>query len=277
MYRCGTDIDSCGMTYFACQSGFGKCSSPAPENPVPPAGSHPPINTSLNPKMYIDCVTPGHFVLGYDDGLFKYDSAVADTLAKKGVKATFFINGYNWADITLEPYRSVLLKLHKAGHQIASHTFDHLDLQTLSMDALYATLRRNDVAISQVIGVAPRYVRAPFGSVNKKVLQALASWGYIVVWQNIKNADSDHADASIPLKRQLEWSLSNFTVTLDRSDSRVNSFISLAHETLQITATDFTVQAIDYIKKKGYKFVNVGECRTGSPSPSNWYRPLPNW
>ena len=150
-----------------------------------------------------------------------------------------------------------------------------MDLKTLSLDALYATMRRNDVAINKVIGVAPRYVRAPFGSVTPKILQALESWGYIVVWQNINNWDTNHAGPSIPEDQQLLMSLGNVTSTLNNSNPVKNSFISLAHENLAVTAQNYTPQLIDLVKGRGYKFVNIGECLKGSASSSTWYRPLP--
>ena len=117
---CGTGIENCGMTFFACQVGYGQCSSPATDNPVPPPGSYPAINTSLTGTLHLSCQSPGQFVLGYDDGLFKFDAGLLQTLAQKNVKATFFVNGYNWADLTLPPYNSVLKQLYDAGHQIAS-------------------------------------------------------------------------------------------------------------------------------------------------------------
>ncbi len=78
---------------------------------------------------------------------------------------------------------SILRSIRDAGHQVASHTFQHLDLQTLTIDELWAEVRRNDVAITNVLGraYAPKFIRAPYGSMNANVLRALESWGYRVV------------------------------------------------------------------------------------------------
>ncbi|KAJ3328642.1 chitin deacetylase, partial [Kappamyces sp. JEL0680] len=140
---CGGTIESCGITFFGCDSRFGLCSDQSPLNPVPPKGSYPPINTGLKSTLKISCVTPGDFVLGYDDGVaVANDPALLATLKKYGVTAVFFINAYNWNDLAKDANAQKVLKsIVAAGHQIASHTFDHIDLLQLSYDDLYAQTR----------------------------------------------------------------------------------------------------------------------------------------
>jgi len=245
-------------------------------NPYPAAGSYPAIGSGASNTMFIKCVTPGDFVLGFDDGVSTaYGSQLLTTLRNEGVVATFFVNGYNWNDLDSDVNAANMLKsIRDAGHQIASHTFEHLDLQTLTTDELWAQVRRNDVAITNVLGrsFSPKFIRAPFGSVNTNVLRALESWGYTVVWNNIKNRDTDHAFGTDA--EQLSWDISNYTSTLAASNVNVNSFISLNHEQIKVTSQSFIGQIIPIIRNYGYRFVSLGQCLNPS-NPNDWYRTLP--
>ena len=106
-----------------------------------------------------------------------------DILQKNQVSATFFINAYNRGDITSEPYRSFLTRAYQEGHQIASHTYDHLSLIRLDEYGIWQQIQRNEDAIKSVLGVEmPKYIRPPYGEFNDTVLEYLGSWGYKVIW-----------------------------------------------------------------------------------------------
>lgn len=42
------------------------------------------------------CTVPGTIALTFDDGPYEYTWALAETLKKAGITATFFMNGHNW-------------------------------------------------------------------------------------------------------------------------------------------------------------------------------------
>ncbi|KAJ3345378.1 hypothetical protein HDU91_007368, partial [Kappamyces sp. JEL0680] len=204
-----------------------------------------------------------------------YDGQLLDTLSQYGIVATFFVNGYNWNDLESDTTASNMLRqIQNAGHQIASHTYSHRDLATLTIDEIYSEMRRNDVAITNVLGssFAPRYLRAPYGSINNNILTVLQSWGYTVVWENILNHDTDHTEVSNA--QQLAWDYGNYTATLMASNPNTNSFISLNHDQLETTSTMFVQQIIPVILQAGYRFVSLGECLHPA-TPNSWYRQLP--
>src|SRR6187401_3192303 len=65
--------------------------------------------------------------LTFDDGPGPRTAELADWLAAKGIKATFFINGKN------APGRQAALdKIVGRGHLLANHTQNHLQLTSLS-------------------------------------------------------------------------------------------------------------------------------------------------
>jgi peptidoglycan/xylan/chitin deacetylase (PgdA/CDA1 family) len=139
--------------------------------------------------MITKCNRAGVFALTFDDGVYKYTDALLDTLKAKNVTATFFVNGYKTGDITKEPYRSVLKRMHNEGHHIGSHTYDHPDLSKLNIDGIYAQMQRNEVVFKDVLGFTPTFMRPPFGNTNTLVRQALGSWGFKIVWNNIFSQD----------------------------------------------------------------------------------------
>ena len=133
---------------------------------------------------------------------------------------------------------------------------------------MYSQLRRNDIAITSVLGssFAPRYVRAPYGSVNQQVLQALTSWGYTVVWANAISHDTDHATGSVA--SQAATSLAIYKSILDASNPSRDSFISLNHDQLQATSTIVAAQLIIMVRNYGYRLVSIGQCLQSG----DWYR-----
>ena len=67
-----------------------------------------------------------------DDGPYNYNADIVNTLNKNGAKGTFFVNGNNYQSITSAANVQRLKAAYGAGHQIASHTWAHKDLNTLS-------------------------------------------------------------------------------------------------------------------------------------------------
>ena len=261
---CGNTVEHCGIVRWNCLPGYGKCGGPQPK---PALNSFPAIDPSKKAVMITKCTRPGVFALTYDDGVFDYTDQLLNILATNNVKATFFINAYNWGDISKNPFKAALLKMSAAGHHIASHTYDHLDLARLDLNGIYAQMQRNDAVISSVLGKRPIYMRPPYGSVNDPVLEALGSWGYKVIWQNIDSQDVFHLGDpnAIPLDTAA------YTAVLSKSSFTKDSFISLQHDTIRETALEWTQVAINYVKSLNYTFVTVGDC-LGEASSASWYR-----
>jgi peptidoglycan/xylan/chitin deacetylase (PgdA/CDA1 family) len=92
---------------------------------------------------YKTCNRPGVFALTFDDGPFAYSWDLAKYLHSRGVKATFFTNGYNWVTQDLrtattnttdgtKTYYEVFKYYQQLGHEIASHTYAHKTLTGLT-------------------------------------------------------------------------------------------------------------------------------------------------
>ncbi|TFI58191.1 DUF3473 domain-containing protein [Sphingomonas parva] len=102
--------------------------------------------------------------------------AVLDLFAEAGVKATFFTLGW-----VAERHPALIRRIVEAGHEIASHGWDHDRVFTMAPEAFRADLRRAHAAIADAGGVAPRGYRAPSFSIDARTPWAhpiLAEEGY---------------------------------------------------------------------------------------------------
>jgi polysaccharide deacetylase family protein (PEP-CTERM system associated) len=93
-----------------------------------------------------------------------------------GVKGTFFTLGW-----VAERHPGLVRRIVDAGHEIASHGWDHDRVFTLTPEAFRADLRRAHSAIGDAGGVAPTGYRAPSFSIDARTPWAhsvLAEEGY---------------------------------------------------------------------------------------------------
>lgn len=92
------------------------------------------LRRSATADIY-DCVVPGDIALTYDDGPWIYTDGMVNVLDSYNAKATFFITGINngkGAIDTTPAWNAVIKKMYSSGHQLASHTWSHADLSTLT-------------------------------------------------------------------------------------------------------------------------------------------------
>jgi polysaccharide deacetylase family protein (PEP-CTERM system associated) len=102
--------------------------------------------------------------------------AVLALFDEAGVKGTFFTLGW-----VAQRYPALIRRIVAAGHEIASHGWDHDRVFTLTPEAFRADLRKAHAAIADAGGVAPRGYRAPSFSIDARTPWAhavLAEEGY---------------------------------------------------------------------------------------------------
>jgi polysaccharide deacetylase family protein (PEP-CTERM system associated) len=113
---------------------------------------------------------------GLDQRVERNGQAVLDLFAEAEVKATFFTLGW-----VAERYPALIRRAADAGHEIASHGWDHQRVFTLGEAGFRADLRRAHAAIADAAGVEPKGYRAPSFSIDARTPWAhriLAEEGY---------------------------------------------------------------------------------------------------
>jgi polysaccharide deacetylase family protein (PEP-CTERM system associated) len=102
--------------------------------------------------------------------------AVIDLFDRTGVKGTFFILGW-----VAERYPALIRRISDAGHEVASHGWDHLRVFTMTPDMFRADIRRTRDVLENAGGCAVKGYRAPSFSIDKRTPWAheiLAEEGY---------------------------------------------------------------------------------------------------
>lgn len=274
MLGCGTDPDYCYSPGCNYQYGPG-CA----ENKTPAGTNTSSVaRTKLGSIAYggagiYNCVKPGTVAITYDDGPLKnYTAHVLDVFKSYNGKATFFITGnnINKGQIdTTEEYSSVIKRMHSEGHQIASHTWTHLDLSAVSAVDRKNQMWKNEMALRNILGFFPTYMRPPYSSctAESSCESDMANLGYHVTYFDV-DTDDYNQDTPNEIQNSKNWFKGNITASGAKPASA--EWLAIGHDIHEQTAYNLTEYMLSTLTQLGYKAVTVGEC-LGDPV-ANWYR-----
>ncbi|TFK22661.1 carbohydrate esterase family 4 protein [Coprinopsis marcescibilis] len=211
------------------------------------------LKSRQGPQLVTRCTVPNTVALTFDDGPYIYLNEIVDTLDAAGAKGTFFFNGCIY-----DPANRARIKYaYDHGHQVASHTWAHRDLTSLSWDQIHDEMWRVEQALARITGATPAFMRPPYGNYNNLVLDASRARGQSVVYWDFDSEDS--AGASVQRSRQL----------YDQATStHPPTILTLNHETYQTTAREVLPYAIQRLKAAGYRLVSLADCVGQSPYQS---------
>ncbi|KAI0973750.1 carbohydrate esterase family 4 protein [Xylaria arbuscula] len=192
------------------------------------------------------CSKSGVLALAYDDGPYQYTSSLVDTLNAAGVKGTFFFTGTLYGCIYNQ--RAAVKKAFDAGHQVASHTWTHPHMGSMSAAAIQSEMEKVEQAMVNIFGRKPAYVRPPYLETGGQFLSVMRSLNYTVI-----NDDVDTGDWNNNSPAQSEALFQN-------AGAGGQGHIPLMHETYQTTVTTLTNWLINWAKTNNLKIVTVAEC-----------------
>ncbi|MDF5751413.1 polysaccharide deacetylase family protein [Spongiactinospora sp. TRM90649] len=212
---------------------------------LPAQAATPRATTAAKP---VNCARLKCIALTFDDGPSPYTPKLLDTLAKNGVKVTFFLVGE-----MAERRKSVVRRMAREGHEIATHTYSHPRLTDLDTDEIADEIQGGQEVVRKITGKRPKMVRPPYGLTDEHV-QSVAQY------------------LGLPL---ILWSASSRDWELRRADAIAKKTISLARRDGIVLMHDIvpgTVAAMPRIlkvlKQRGYTIVTVTEARRGRlPGP----------
>lgn len=219
-------------------------SAPAPE-PAPEPEPEP-----IEQKK-VDCAVTRCIALTFDDGPDReVTPRILDTLREKNVRATFFQLGRNMGG-----NEDLIKRIHKDGHVLATHTWDHPQLPLLSDAEIQSQILETKKTSESITGVKPTLMRPPYGLFNDAVIATVnASQDSLVMW------DVDTED----------WKNLDPQVTSDLALSGAHpGAIILMHDIHPSTA-DALPRIIDGLEAAGYTLVDIPTI-LGSPVPGEIY------
>jgi peptidoglycan/xylan/chitin deacetylase (PgdA/CDA1 family) len=207
--------------------------------------------------------------LTFDDGPYIYMNDIVNALDGAGAKGTFFFNGNNYDCIYNTNAVNRVKYAYSHGHQVASHTWAHKDLTTLTWDQIHDEMWRVEQALVRITGAYPAFMRPPYGNYNDQVLDASGIRGQsVVIW------DFDSQDS---LGASPQTSKNLYDGVIGRHPSNI---LALNHETIETTAHQVLPYAIQKLQAAGYQLVTLAEC-LGMPAyqsvvapgtrDSNWH------
>lgn len=198
-----------------------------PEEPAPP------------PSASVDCSVERCVALTFDDGpAAKTTPQLLDVLDREQVPATFFVLGSQ-----VQALPELAARIVGEGHQIAIHTWSHLDLSKLSTEQIQAEIADTASVIHTVTGVHPTALRPPYGATSAAVQEVAAQLDLIEVLWNVDTLDWKHRDPQ--------------QTTASAVQARSGSII-LMHDIHQNTV-DAVPGVIDALQEQGYTFVTVDD------------------
>lgn len=240
-------------------SGKNFVGQPSPPPPAPAKTSDGPEYNHRNPISTADLsklfpqiiVRQGNpklktLALTFDDGPdTQYTPQILDILKKYKIKATFFVVGTQ-----IQKYPAMFRRIIREGHDIGSHSFQHLKFSEMTAAQINYQLRKNFDIIRAAGGPAHlKLFRPPYGALDAQSIRDISAQHYkIILW----TIDS------------LDWrGLGKPQVEKNILPLIHDGYISLQHCASQSKKEDLSgsVAALPGIitaaQKEGYRFVTI--------------------
>lgn len=202
---------------------------------IPPEGSGPKIT-------YSQCHVDGQYIaLTFDDGPHATNTPrLLEMLKQRGIKGTFYCVGQCVAE-----YPEIAKRIVDEGHEIASHSWSHPQLSSMSEASVRDQLERTHQAIKQATGVEPKTFRPPYGAFTLRQRKwANAVYGYKTILWDVDTLDWKHRN---PAR----------TEAIALAETKSGSII-LTHD-IHKSTIDAMPTLMDHLLAKGFKFVTVSE------------------
>lgn len=175
--------------------------------------------------------------LTFDDGpSAQYTPVLLDGLKERGVHATFFLIGQN---IEKDGNEALVKRMWEEGHLIGNHTYHHVNLSSLNLEAAHRELTMTDEIIQDITGEDTILVRPPFGAFPDSMEQEMSK--LYVKW----TVDP------------LDWTINDTDEIVRRvvTDVEENDII-LLHDCYE-SSVEAALRIVDILTEEGYEFVTA--------------------
>lgn len=197
-------------------------------------------------------------------------SCLAHVLRKSyEAKATFYITGRNLGKGAINdastPWPGLIRRMLDEGHQIASHTWSHQRLTQLSEAKFRNQMLYNEVALADLLGFFPTYMRPPYSASNSTTDAWLGELGYHITYFNLDTEGYLHDDPNL-----IQTSKDIWDTNVDGADPDSTKWLQIEHDPVYQTVYNLTDYVLQSLFDNGFQSVTVGECL--NDPEENWYR-----
>lgn len=177
--------------------------------------------------------------LTFDDGPSKYTPRIVQLLEQYGGRATFFMVGNR-----VNNFREAVEAVAQQGSEIATHTWSHPKLPSLSRGSIETELSKSIRAMSDVSGLPVTLMRPPYGSINGDVRGVCGNMGLMIIRWSVDTRDWETKSANKTYQAIME--------------SVKDGSIILCHDIVPSTAEAMEL-VIPELIRQGYQLVTVTE------------------
>ncbi|KAG8358191.1 hypothetical protein FVEN_g3920 [Fusarium venenatum] len=277
--RCGTGFggvcaaNECCSSAGWCGTGYLYCSAPScqieygpgcdanvrPTGPDTTNVARPKVGSIPYGQAIYRCNRNGDIALTYDDGPYTYTEDLLDLLQRYNVKATFYITGRNLGKGAINdpatPWPGLIRRMARDGHQIASHTWSHQRLTTLSRSKFWNQMIFNEIAFANILGYFPTYMRPPYSASNATTDAWLGELGYHVTYFNLDTEGYLHdSPNTIDTSKQI-WD-----TTVEGKSPASNKWLHIEHDPVYQSVYNLTEYMLKSLVRNNFRGVTVGEC-----------------
>ena len=159
------------------------------------------------------------------------------------VRATFFVLGW-----VAERYPQLVSRIERAGHELASHSFDHALVYDKTPEAFRADLQRARAAIAEASGVVVTGYRAPSFSLVQRSLWAL----------DVLIDEGYTYDSSIYPIRHDRYGIPAWSRFIHRVDSAAGTLWELPGSTVRYLGVNMPMGGGGYFRLLPYRWTSMG-------------------
>lgn len=175
--------------------------------------------------------------LTFDDGPSSATTTkLLNILYRENVPATFFMLGVR---VRAEP--AVAQKILARGHEVGSHTMWHQNLARLRANAVAVDIETANAVFSEVLGMVPKIMRPPYGSVNNIVAGKVGA--PMIGW----TVDT------------LDWKYRNTESIMGYVREQVRDGAIILMHDIHASSVEAVAEVIAWLRAEGYEFVTVSE------------------
>lgn len=177
---------------------------------------------------------------GYENG---YTKKILDVLKKEKVPATFFVTGHY-----IKSAEELVKRMHKEGHIIGNHSWDHPDFTKISDERMLVELEKVRLGTEKITGKKSMvYLRPPRGIFSERSLALAKEAGYTHVLWSLAFIDW-HVD------RQKGWKYA-----YDQIMNQIHPGAVLLLHTVSKDNAEALGKVIKDLKKRGYTFKSLDD------------------
>jgi peptidoglycan/xylan/chitin deacetylase (PgdA/CDA1 family) len=191
--------------------------------------------------------------LTFDDGPRpQWTTMVLDTLDELEAPATFFMVGRR-----VRKYAGVI-RGRLERHEVANHTWNHLDMARRGPEDAYSDVARAHDAIGEITGRAPTLLRPPYGHLGGSTALAATRLGYELVLWTTQMAEGEFPGNPAGHAREIVRRVTPGTILLAHDIGDPSRLVALRGLPDMITS----------LRDRGYQFVTVSQLMADAGVPS---------